>query len=397
MKTFEYQARDVAGATVTGMRTACDVLALDRELEEKGLSLTSAKSVAKKGTKGRAKLSSRELVSLTTQLSILLNAGVPILAGLRGIAPQMQTEVGTNVVTQLAASIQSGHSFSEALQAFPDSFDTVFCAAVRAGEMSGALPPVLENQARFLEWSAGIRSTTLQALLYPVLLVCAITVLVVVMVSFVLPRIVNMMPGGEENLPGPTLFLMGVSDFLVGNWHQLLGLGVVFICGGVVALRQDRVAIGFSRFLFRIPRLGDLLSMLAVSRFARTASTLQDAGCDMLSIIDVSSVSCGNRAYQASFAAVREHVAGGARLSDALELEPHMDPLLVQMTRVGEDTGELDTCLGKLSAYYDKEVPRMVSWFLALLEPTILVVAGGIVGFILLAAMLPMISLYENM
>jgi len=397
LKTFEYEARGLGGEIETGFLTAPDEPTLDRELEERGLFMTKAKPVKFGRNAGKVKLSSRELVSMTTQLSTLLKAGVPILSALRGLAPQMSTDEGRELIARMAESIESGRSFSETLEAFPESFGTVFRAAVRAGEMTGSLPPVLANQARFLEWSAEIRSTTLQALFYPLMLIMAITGLVIIMITFVLPRIVKMMPGGVDNLPAPTLFLMGISDFLTGNYLVLvIGLAAA-VAAGVWALRQDHIAVAVSRALFSVPRLGDLLRMLAVSRFSRTAATLQDAGCDMLSILEVSSIACGNRAFQSNFDNARLLVASGDSLSDALERQPNMDPLLIQMTRVGEETGELDTCLGQVSNYYDKEVPRTVKWFLALLEPSILLVAGSVVAFILLAAILPMISLYENM
>lgn len=397
MRTFEYQAQSVGGEVVTGVLTAPDEQTLDRELEERGLFMTKAKAVKSGRNAGKVKLSSRDLVSMTTQLSTLLKAGVPILSALRGLGPQMRTDEGRELIARMADSIESGRSFSESLEAFPESFGTVFRAAVRAGEMTGSLPPVLANQASFLEWSAEIRSTTLQALFYPLMLIGAITALVIIMITFVLPRIVNMMPGGVDNLPAPTLFLMSISGFLTDNYLVLLGGLAAVVFAGIWALKQDRFAIAFSRALFSVPRLGDLLSMLAVSRFSRTAATLQDAGCDMLSILEVSSIACGNRAYRENFDCARLQVAAGDSLSDALEQQPNMDPLLVQMTRVGEETGELDTCLSQVSDYYDKEVPRTVKWFLALLEPGILLVAGGVVAFILLAAILPMISLYENM
>jgi type II secretory pathway component PulF len=397
LKTFEYKARGIGGKIVTGVLTAPDELSLDRELESRGLFLTKAKSVRSGRNPGKVKLTPRDLVSMTTQLSTLLKAGVPILNALRGLGPQMRTDEGRELISRIADSIQAGRSFSESLAAFPESFGAVFRAAVRAGEMTGSLPPVLANQASFLEWSAEIRSTTLQALFYPLMLIMAITGLVIIMITFVLPRIVNMMPGGQDNLPGPTLFLMRISGFLTGNYLVILGAIGALITAGIWARKQDHIAIAVSRALFHVPRLGDLLSMLAVSRFSRTAATLQDAGCDMLSILEVSSIACGNRAYKANFEKARLQVAAGDRLSDALESQPNMDPLLVQMTRVGEETGELDTCLSQVSTYYDKEVPRTVKWFLALLEPGILLVAGGVVAFILLAAILPMLSLYENM
>ena len=246
MQTFEYKARALDGSTVTGILSAPDEAVLDAELEDRGLYLTKARPAGSRAGSG-GKLSQRELVTLTTQLSTLLSAGVPILDGLRGLSPRMRTEAGRRVVDELADRIQGGASLSDTLEAHPRSFGPVFRASVQAGEMSGALPRVLSSQAAFLEWSASIRQTTMQALTYPLMLCSAILGLVVVMLTFVLPRIVGMMPGGQEALPGPTRFLMQVSDLLTGNWLLLLSALVAAVTGAMVALRREPVAVSVRR------------------------------------------------------------------------------------------------------------------------------------------------------
>lgn len=397
MQTYEYQARRLDGTRVQGLLVSENEHTLDHELEEQGLCLTRARPASIKRLPGNGKLKGFELVTLMNQLSTLLGAGVPILEALRGLQQRLPSANARALIETVADHIQAGQSVSETIEQFPNAFDPVLRASVRAGEFSGSLPEVLANQAAFLQWRGKIRATTTQALVYPALLCVAIVGLVVVMMTFVLPRIVGMLPGGEEALPGPTRFLMQVSNALTGSWPLIVGALVLAGTGAFLALRRESVAIRFQRALLLIPRLGELLSMIAVSRFARTASTLQDAGCDMMRVLEVSGDACGNAYYRSVFAQARKRVSGGESLSVALEASGEVDPMLLQLVRVGESTGSLDKCLARLSDSYDEEVPRLVKWFLALLEPAILVVAGAVVGFIMLAAILPMLSLYQTM
>lgn len=397
MQTFEYQARRLDGSRVQGLLVAESERALDHELEEQGLFLTRARAANTKQLPGNGRLKGFELVTLMNQLSTLLGAGVPILEALRGLGQRLPSANARALVDTVADRIQAGQSVSETFEQFPKAFDPVLRASVRAGEFSGSLPAVLSNQAAFLQWRGQIRATTTQALVYPAMLCVAITGLIVVMMTFVLPRIVSMLPGGEEALPGPTRFLMQISNALTSNWPLIVGALALAGTGAFLALRREAIAIRFQRALLHVPRLGELLSMIAVSRFARTASTLQDAGCDMMRVLEVSGDACGNAYYRSVFAQARERVSGGENLSDALEASGDVDPMLLQLVRVGEATGSLDQCLARLSDSYDEEVPRLVKWFLALLEPAILMVAGVVVAFIMLAAILPMLSLYQTM
>jgi len=378
-----------------GRARAADELELDRDLAAKGLVLLRAQPASSRQRKHGLRLERAELVRLTTQLATTVGAGLPLLDGLAGIGRRMETERGRRVVADLVAGLEGGEGLSAAMARHPRAFPGVVVSSVRAGEESGELAKVLSEVARHLEGAANLRATTVQALLYPALLMSAVLGLVVVLLTYVLPRIVGLYPAGRAGLPVETRVVLGASDALMQ--HGLL-LGTALLAGGAALLigsRRPGSRAKLHAALLFLPRVGRLLRQIATARFAATASTLQAAGCDAFTMLRIAGDTCGNEALAAVFRRASEGVRQGETLTGALERERLVDPLLVQMVSVGERTGELDGCLARVTSYYDEEVPRTVKRLIALLEPALLVAAGAIVAFILLAALLPLFDLYE--
>ena len=396
MKTFEYTARDLTGQTTTGRSIAENEREVDRELEKLGLTLVQVRAVRGAG-KGKGRMSRDEVVAFTNQLATVIAAGVPILSGIEDLGARMRTPSGRRVLGEIAADLRAGLSLADAMERQSGSFLTLYLASIRAGELSGQLPAILRRLAAYLEWSRTMRSTTIQALVYPTILLVAILGLIVVLLTFLLPRIMDLFPGGREDLPRETQVVVALSDFLVGNAIPLsLGLAAGVV-GLWLARRHPRGRLILSRLVLRVPRLGEVARMLATSKFAATAATLHKAGCDIYSVLQQAGQSCGNAWFEAGFLQASDEVRKGRTITQSLERIPGVDPLLLQIVHVGEQSGDLGGSLEQLSEYYDREVPRTVKWFLSLLEPAILLGAGGVVAFVLMAALLPIFSLYDNL
>ncbi|MDZ4771537.1 MAG: type II secretion system F family protein [Planctomycetota bacterium] len=397
MKTFEYIAVTSTGERCQAHARAESEVDLDRDLEARGLALASARVVTSETKNRMHRLDRSSLLSFTTQLATVTGAGVPIVEGMRSIGSRLETQEARDLVSEMVAGLQAGESLSDVMARHPQAFPPVYRASVVAGEAAGSLDTVLERLAKYLEWSQGMRATAMQALIYPCILMTAIFGLVLVLLYFVLPRILGMFPGGRDSLPIQTRIVLGASDFLREN-VVVLTLGVVF---AVVAwTRWTRTPAGRARFhgaLLKIPRLGKVQRQLATSRFASTASILQGAGCDVFTVMGVAGSSCGNKAMEDAFARAADSVRRGSTITEGLDREPEIDPLLRQMVGVGEKSGELDGCLDRLVRYYDDEIPRSVKRFLTVLEPALLVFAACVVAFILLAALMPIFELYEKM
>lgn len=396
MKTFEYSAVDPRGVHIRGRAWSSSVLELDRELEGKGITLCQATPEVDESHGRRLALSHFELISLTTQLSTLTSAGVPIVEGLSGIGRRLESARARALLAEMVSGLEAGERLSEVMDRHPRAFPAVYRASVRAGEASGALDEVLKRLARYLEWSRGMRATAVQALIYPAILMGAVSGLVLILLYWVLPRILTVFPGGRAKLPAETRFVLAISDFLRDN-ALVLGLGAVTLTVGATWIGRKP---GGKRFLharlLALPQVGTLARQIATSRFASTASTLQAAGCDVSTVLDVAGKTCGNAALESCFVRARESVRRGSTITAGLEAESEIDPLLKQMVGVGEKSGELEQCLARLVAYYDDEVPRAVKRFLAFLEPALLLGAAGIVVWILLAALMPIFELYET-
>ncbi len=397
MKTYDWAAVDGRGALTTGRDVAVGELALDRELEARGLVLTELEEVSSERRARRLRIRRDELILITTQLATMTSSGVRIVEALEGIRRRIGSADAQALCGELVVALRAGQPLSEALDLHPGTFPEVYRASIRAGEASGALDIVLNRLAKHLEWSRTMRATTIHALIYPCMLVFALTVLILVLLNFVIPRIVTMFPGGRADLPLETRAVLAVSDFLSGN---ALWLGIGLLCASVglaLALKHPRGRERLGAVALRLPKFGKLLRQLATSRFAATCSTLHQAGCEVFGMLSIAGATCGNASLARAFGRSAEGIRRGLTITQALEREPQVDSLLVQMVAVGEETGTLDTSLSKLVEYYDEEIPRIVKQFLALFEPVMLMVAGVVVGGILLAALMPIFSLYENL
>ncbi|MSR61028.1 MAG: type II secretion system F family protein [Planctomycetes bacterium] len=397
MQVFEYAAADARGQEVTGVTWARSEEELDKQLGGQGLVLTRARVVADERQRRPLRIAHAELVLLTTQLATVTSAGVPLLEGLSGIRARVEGKNARALLGEMISALEAGEPLSKVMEAYPRTFPSVYRASVVAGESSGALDKVLVRLAAYMEWVRGMRATTLQALIYPSMLMLAVAGLIGVLLFFLLPRLLSLFPGGVEDLPAQTRFVLGLSNALRAH-VVLLCLALGALAGAAYwGLRTTSGRAVLDRVLLSLPVLGKVARSIATSKFASTAAILQSAGCDVFTVLEVSGEASGNAAMGAAFTRARERVRSGSPLSEALEAEPLADKLLIQLVAVGEKSGALDRCLERVAAHYDNEIPRSVKRMLALLEPALLLFAGGIVAFILLAALLPMFDVLESM
>lgn len=395
-KLWRYDAMGPKGP-IQGQAEAMTEVALDKSLAREGITLLRAKSIPKRSNREIHRMSGPDLVTFTTQLATVLGAGVPIVEGMRDLGLRMRAESSRQVVAAVVKELESGASLSGALASRPKSFPSIYRSSVEAGELSGSMPEVLQRLAEHMEWTRSIRQTTVQALVYPGILGGAICVLVTTLVTFLVPRIVKMFPGGADELPWQTRQVLQISNTITGHWKLIVAVLVIGGFGFYSYMRSPKGRLVSSGFLLAIPRVGEVLRMFATAKFAATAGTLQSAGCQVNDVIGLGGAACGNARIAQSFAAADERIKQGASISEALSKEAVMDPLLIQMVAVGEQAGDLGGCLDKLGQHYDRELPRIVKWMLSFLEPALLVIGGLIVAYTLFAAFLPLLDMYDKL
>ena len=394
---FEYHAVRKDGARLEGRELARSLPELEQALEARGLLLLGAQEARRRPRPWQCRLKRAQLVALTSQLATMLAAGIPILQALREIERRSRSRAVRREMAEIVDDLQAGTSLADSLDRRPRSFPPIYRATVRAGERSATLPDVLARQARTLSWIGEIRSMTVQALIYPAILSLAVLGLITILVTLLVPRLVTLYPGGAADLPRETRLLMQVSSFVVGNLALLAGgLGSALLALALLARREGARLAG-SRLLLALPRLGELLRMIATSRFAHTAGMLHESGCEVVQTLRLAGDTCGSTYLARAFRRATERVRCGATIAESLEREPGIDPFLVQLVAVGETSGDLGQSLAHLTRAYDEEVPRAVRRALALVEPAVLVIGGGVVLLVLLAALLPILTLYETL
>ncbi|QDU85036.1 Putative type II secretion system protein F [Planctomycetes bacterium Pla163] len=396
-RLFEYRARRVDGSEAEGRASALDPLDLDRQLARDGLTLISAKPSRLADAARGLTLSQRDLVAFSSQLATMIQAGLPLLTSLQHLAAHTRSKNCRLIVASVLRQIEGGSSLAEALGNHPAAFPSTYVTMVRSGELSAGLPDVLRRQGDYLEWVREVKGMTKQALIYPTALSIAICGLVVILITFLIPRLIGLFPGGPEDLPEQTRQVMALSDFLVGNWIEIAtGLALAGVTFWFL-LGVTNVRLFLSRMLLRVPRIGSLLNMISIARFSTTAAALHQSGCEILRTLEIAGGSCGNAYLEHCFVRVSKEVRGGRSISESMAEIPDLDPFLVQLTSVGETSGRLGECLEQVATSYNAEVPRVVKWALGLIEPAVIIGGGLIVGYLLLAALLPVFKIYETL
>jgi type IV pilus assembly protein PilC len=339
--------------------------------------------------KGLAKPFGRaELMRFTRQLAILINAGVPILEGLEILQKQEQNMVLKRVVKSVSMQVEEGKSLFDALSSQP-GFDKLYCALVKAGESAGILDTILNKLAEFLEKQEKLKKQVKSALTYPVIVVLVGIVVIFGLMTFVVPQFVGMLKESNQEIPWVTQVVMDVSAFFQ-NYTLLLIAGL--IAGSMFCLNYIKTKEGKSqwdRFTMKAPLFGMLIIKGNLGNFTRTLATMLTAGVPIIDSLEICIDTLDNTQIAKDLAKVRLAVIEGKSITEPLSRITYFPPLVTQMMKVGESTGNLDNMLVKVADVFQDEVEELVGNLTKLIEPIILVVLGGIIGFVLIAMYLP--------
>jgi type IV pilus assembly protein PilC len=383
----------------------------EADKEEKGAAKKGKAKAAKpkSGKKGGAmniqikipflsgKVKPKVLTTFTRQLATLVDAGLPLLRGLRVLEKQERNATLKEILAQLATSIEGGSTFSEALAQHPKVFNRLFINMVKAGELGGVLEVVLKRLAEFSEKAQKIKGKVKAALFYPIaVLIVAIGIMVLLMV-FVIPRFKEVFSGMGFKLPWFTTFVMAISDIIRYNFvRTTIGVAVVV----VMFLLFIKTKFGrhlWDKFQLNVPVFGPVISKVAISRFTRTLGTLVSSGVPILQALTIVRETAGNVIVADAVNKVHESVKEGETITAPLEGSGVFPPMVVSMVDVGEQTGALPEMLMRIADDYDEQVDNAVSAMTSLLEPIMIVFLAVIVGSIVIAMFLPLIAMISNM
>ncbi len=338
-------------------------------------------------------LKQKQIMIMTRQLATLIDAGLPLLRSLNVLIQQQKPCKLRDVLREVSADIQQGSTFAEGLGKHPKAFDRLYVNMVRAGEVGGMLEVVLNRLAVFMERRQALKRKVRGALIYPI----AVVVIATGIVSFLLVKVVPVFAevfsdfGGA--LPAPTQFLMSAGDFMQYRWWMLLLILNSTVISIKMLGKSKYVKSGMDRVVLKVPLVGDLVTKVAVARFARTLGTLITSGVPILQALKITKETIGNEVVQNAIQKVHDSIKEGETIAAPLDECKVFPSMVVNMIDVGEETGSLDAMLMKVADIYDAEVEAAVEAMLALMEPAIIIVLGGVIGFIVISLYLPIFSL----
>ncbi len=397
MANYSYLARDDAGKQVKGIMAAEDELDLANRLRNMGYFLTSAKSAPLTSAKNEAKaghLNQVEVLNFANQLTISLEAGVPLLTVLKDMGMSLQNKKIKLVVEDIAHRVESGCTFREALAMHPKSFSPLFISIIGAGENTGKLSFVLSDLSKIIEWQLELEAKMKEASIYPIVLFCAMAGVVTILMAAVIPKFEPMFKDLNVELPLPTQLVLGASKIW---WVPLVILALVAATWFIIGL-TPKGRYKLDRFKLTLPVMGDLLTKISLSRFCHTFSLALRSGVNVFNALGMAAEVTGNSFIENSVSKARDYVNVGERIATSMELSGKdsgckFPDIVIRMISVGEQSGSLSETLDKVNQFYDKEVPSTVRKIFALLEPMMILIMGVVVGGIAMSVFLPLTKL----
>jgi type IV pilus assembly protein PilC len=417
MPQFIYKARDNGGTLVEGSMEAAARSAVVARLQQLGYfpiainegsgkgkasstptvpSAAKTKSAAADTPVAAAKakrVPSHELATFNRQLADLISAGVPLVKGLAILSKQAAHPALKSITENILQDVQGGLTFAESLGRHPGVFSKLFVAMVRSGEAGGMLGEVLLRLADFSESEEQLRGKIKSVLAYPVVMVVASIAAIFVMFSFVIPKIVDTFKQMEQALPGMTLFLISVSEFFQQWWWLVLGSIAVAAVAAWRFVKTEKGRLAFDKLVLRIPVVKEIVSKRESARFARTFGSLLKNGVSILTALEIVREVCSNVIFRAEIERIGEEIKQGAPIAEPLRKSNVFPQVAVNMIATGEETGRLPEVLLRISESYEVEVERQIRTLTSLIEPAIIVSMGLIVGFLVIAMLLPIFTL----
>jgi type IV pilus assembly protein PilC len=403
MATLAYTAIRPDGKIVTGRGEATNEEALGNQLAKERLELVEAKEVGRpnrtknlRRTTGKEKAPRRDVADFFFQMGTLLKAGVPILQALELVGDGMRPGNLQTVVRNLAVQIQGGTNLQEAMAQFPGVFPEVVLCLVRVADKTGTLPQVCEELRAYLNWLDKMAGEIKQAMTYPIVLLVTVALFIVGMFTFVVPSFAKVLKDMKIPLPALTRFVLGVSDFFVGNIIPIIcTILLIVVLGHELPRRFPRVAVWLDGMKLKIPIFGPLNMMICISRFGQNLATMYRSGMLILESLLLSRDLIGNRKLAAALTRVHDGVASGRKIAETMKETDMFPPLVLQMVQTGENTGQLSESLQNVTDYYNDVIPRAIKRVFGILQPLITFMLIGIVAVVALSIILPLTQMMK--
>ena len=401
MPNVTYKARDAQGKAVTGAMESASAEKLAEKLRALGYMPTQIKEALPNVDLDRfgqrlRRIRPEDIILFNVQLANMIDAGLTLINSLNIICRQIENRKLREVAEEVKRAVEGGSSFSDALSHHPKAFSKLYVDMVRAGETSGKLNLVLNRLARYVEEQENLRQQIKNALFYPMILAIAGIAVVVLIVTFVMPKFVEVFNRAEVPLPLPTQIFYSGGLILTRYWYLIIFIVWLGWTGIKMYANTEKGRMRCDRLKLNLPVIGPLTRKIIVSRFSRTLATLVDSGVPILHSLDIVREVVHNRIISDVVSNVRDSVEEGERIATELKKSGEFPQDMVQMISVGEETGKLGHMLNKISGFYDNAVSFSLKKLIALIEPVFIIVLGILVGFIMASMLLPMFDMIKT-
>lgn len=400
MPKFEYIAKNYRGQTMKGVIDAPryeEAVANLRKKHYFPIQIEVKRTLIQVDLLKHYKIKTRDLAVFCRQFATTLNAGIPVVDSLEILYKQTENKRFAKIITDLYEVIQKGYPLSEAMAVYPNVFPTLFIHMIEMGELSGTLDTVIEKMAEHFEKENKLNKKLQAAITYPIVVSILAVVIVIFMLTFVMPTFIGIFDGMGVELPIITQILLAISGGLQNYWYLfiLMILIMFFLINKYGKSQQGKYKI--DKMKLKIPILGKVEYKIVISRFTRTMSTLLNSGIHLLQALNVVQKVINNTYMNEKMKVVEERVRKGLGLAESIKGSGIFPPMVYQMIQIGEDTGSLDLILSKTADFYDEEVETSIAKMTTMIEPLIILILGLVIGFIVIAMILPMFEMYSVM
>jgi type IV pilus assembly protein PilC len=388
---WAWEGKDKGGKTVRGEIKSVSVNAVNATLRRQGIIVGKVK---KQKTGGGGSVKAKDIALFTRQLATMMKAGVPLLQSFEIVGKGASNPAVAKLVLELKTDVETGTPLAVAFRKYPLYFDALFCNLVQAGEQAGILETLLDRLAIYQEKILAIKSKIKSALFYPIAIIAVAFIITAVIMIFVIPAFKQVFTNFGADLPAPTLFVMSISDAFVAYWYIIFPVIGGSIYGFLESWKRSlAVQIFMDKLMLKLPVFGDLVRKSTIARWTRTLSTMFAAGVPLVEALDSVGGAAGNYVYSFATKQIQAEVSGGTALTVAMQNANVFPSMVLQMCSIGEETGALDSMLGKVADFFEAEVDDAVEALSSLMEPIIMVVLGTLIGGMVIAMYLPIFKM----
>ena len=392
---YAWEGTDKTGKRVKGESSGQSETLVKAALRRQGINPLKVKKKSKPLLGGgKAKITPKDITVFSRQLATMMSSGVPLVQAFEIVGRGHENPGMQELILGIKGNVEAGNNLTESLKKYPLQFNALYCNLVQAGEQAGILEAILHKLATYMEKTEALKSKIKAALFYPAAVILAAIIVVSILMIFVIPQFSELFESFGADLPGLTQFLVDSSNFFVAYWYIIFGIGGGVVFGLIEFKKRSKACQQFlDRAILKLPILGEIMTKAAIARFARTLETMFAAGTPLVEAMTSVAGACGNIVFYDATLKMRDEISTGTQLQASMRESGLFPNMVVQMVAIGEESGAIDTMLGKVADWYEAEVDDAVEALTSLLEPAIMGFLGVVIGGIVIGMYLPIFKM----